>query len=520
MPEPGPSWLSDAVLYQIYPQSFADTDADGIGDLAGIIEHLDHLSWLGVTAVWLNPIFTSPFTDAGYDVADYLRVAPRYGDNDDVDRLVEAARRRGIRVLLDLVVGHTSDQHPWFLHSRQDSADRRYIWATPEQLPPGDLPEGFVRSPGPRPGAFLRNFYPTQPALNFGYARPKDSEPWRDPVDAEGPRANRAAVREIMDHWLRRGVSGFRCDMASSLVKDDPGFTETGKLWQEMRRWLDRTHPDAVLISEWGDPTKSIPAGFHADFFFQFGGPDDGAPWKSLYRDDPYFSDDGEGTARVFVDAWEKANKEVGDRGFISLPTANHDDALRLNNGRRSVAELPPAFVFQLTWPTLPAIYYGEEIGMRLIEGLPDKEGSNGRQRNRTPMQWDYSANAGFSTAPPDRLYFPIDPDPHRPTVQAQRRDPGSLLNLVRRLIALRKSRPEFGPRSPVHVFDTEYPLTYLRGDRYLVVVNPRRDAAETAVDDPRLRTARAVENRGTTIEGSRVRVDGFGYGIFDLAGV
>lgn len=513
-----PSWLSNTVLYQIYPQSFADSDGNGIGDLRGIIEHLDYLQWLGVGAIWIDPVFPSPFTDAGYDIADYEAVHPRYGTEEDVAALTGAARARGIRVLFDLVAGHTSNQHPWFLNSLRDDGDDRYIWARPDQLPAnGALPESFVASPGPRPGAFMKNYYDTQPALNYGYARRNPDEPWREPVDAPGPQRNRRAMREVMDHWLELGISGFRCDMARSLVKDDPGWVETGKLWGEMRAWLDREHPDAVLISEWGDPAVSVPAGFDADFFLQVNGPGDGAPWKSLWKDDPYFGADGTGTTEVFLDAYEQATDKIGSGGHVLLPTANHDSADRLNNGVRTPEELAAAFAFQLTWPTIPSLYYGEEIGMRMVTGLPDVEGSDGRQRNRTPMQWDGGKNAGFSTAEPDQLYIPVDPDPDRPTVEEQLRDEGSLLHFVRRVLALRKRHPELGTRSGVRVFHEDYPLIYLRGDRFLVAVNPRRDAAAATVDDPRLARARHVEDSGIRVDGSSVEVPGFGYAILDL---
>ena len=208
-----PAWLADAVLYQIYPQSFADSNGDGIGDLNGIESKLDYLAWLGVNTVWLNPCFASPMRDAGYDVSDYYAIDPRYGSRDDLAKLVDSASRKGIRVLLDLVAGHTSDQHEWFVRSADDPADHRYVWAD-RQAP------GFQPSPGRRQGFYLPNFFPVQPALNFGYGRMNDAEPWRQPVDAPGPRENRQALRDIMDYWLGTGIAGFRVDMASSLVKD------------------------------------------------------------------------------------------------------------------------------------------------------------------------------------------------------------------------------------------------------------------------------------------------------------
>lgn len=525
-----PAWLSDAVLYQIYPQSFADSDGDGIGDFAGITERLDHLAWLGVNTVWLNPCFASPFRDGGYDVSDYLTVAPRYGTVDDLAKLVDAARRRGIRVLLDLVAGHTSDQHPWFRHALEDPADHRYVWTE------GDpAPAGFAPSPGPRPGAYLPNFFVSQPALNFGYARTHPDEPWREPVDAEGPRANRAALREIMDHWLGLGLSGFRVDMASSLVKDDPEHRETVKLWQELRGWLDRAHPHAVILSEWGDPSVSVPAGFHGDFFLQFGGPSNGLPMRSLWSNgggtvdtswDPlscYFHADGEGSPDRFTHAWEDAAAAIGAAGHIVLPTSNHDFS-RLATSPRTREELPVAFAFQMTWPTLPAIYYGDEIGMRYVPGLPDHEGSvlgprYNRAGSRTPMQWDDGENAGFSTAPADDLYLPLDPDPDRPTVAGQRADEDSLLHLVRRLIALRRSTPELGPSGAVRVLNTGYPLVHLRGERYLVVVNPRREPVRMPLPCmlPPGTTPAALEVSGVTVTPTTLTAESFAFGVFDL---
>jgi maltose alpha-D-glucosyltransferase/alpha-amylase len=525
-----PTWLSDALLYQIYPQSFADSNDDGIGDLRGIAEHLDYLAWLGVTAIWLNPCFVSPMRDAGYDVADYFTVDPRYGDNDDLAELTGQACARGIRVLLDLVPGHTANTHPWFVTSAHDPGDHRYIWADPGG---GRLPKGFVQSPGTRPGGYLPNFFDFQPALNFGYARPDPAEPWRQSVDAEGPRANRTALRAVMDHWLRLGVSGFRVDMAFSLVKDDPGFSETARLWRDVRAWLDRTHPDAALLSEWGDPARAVPAGFDADFFLHFGGPGNGRPLRSLWStatatnreewgtDPCYFEAEGRGSPAMFLSTYQAALQAIGEPGHLALPTANHDFA-RLHCAPRTPAQLPSAFAFQLTFPTLPAIYYGDEIGMRYIPGLPDKEGSvmvpgYNRAGSRTPMQWDPSPSAAFSTAPPQNLYLPVDPDPARPTVAQQRIAPNSLLRTVKDLIAIRRAHVELGPGGSLEILHDGYPLVYLRGARFLVIINPSGRACALPHDRPEFTRSTGLKHTGVTIDPATIFANPFSYGIFQL---
>ncbi|MFF1688760.1 MULTISPECIES: alpha-amylase family glycosyl hydrolase [unclassified Streptomyces] len=521
-----PAWLANAVIYQIYPQSFADADGDGIGDLPGVMDHLDHLQWLGVDTLWFSPLFTSPFADAGYDVADYLTVAPRYGTNAHLIALIEAARSRGLRVMLDLVPGHTSDQHPWFQSSLQDPCDDRYVWAHSPTAPGPD----WVASTGPRPGYYLPNFYPVQPALNFGYARMDPAEPWRQPVDAPGPRANRAALREIMAYWFDRGVAGFRVDMAFSLVKDDPDRAATAALWGEMRAWLDREYPDRALLSEWGDPKVSVPAGIHADFFLHFVG----RPLRSLWGNAQgshsdawgtqpcYFAPEGEGSMQEFLHAWQEADAAIAGSGYVALPTANHDFS-RLVCGTRTREMVAPAFAFQLTWPALPVIYYGDEIGMRYLPGLPTKEGSQlgseARQGSRTPMQWDSTANAGFSTAHADDLYLPIDPDPERPTVAAQRDDPTSLLHHVRTLIALRAEYPALGTGAAVTVLNADYPLVYTRGETHLVVVNPCAADTQFTLPEGELGRARALVTHGVSVaDGITLQAAPFSYGIFEFS--
>ncbi len=521
---PQPAWLASSVLYQVYPQSFADGDGDGIGDLPGALERLDHLAWLGVDVVWFSPLYSSPFADAGYDVSDHLQVAPRYGTTEDLVAFVDAARIRGIRVLLDLVAGHTSDRHPWFHAWADDATDRRYIGADRVGSPVA----AWAPVPGRRGGYYLLNFYPCQPALNFGFARSHPDQRWRDPVDADGPRANRQALREVMAHWFAKGISGFRVDMAASLVKDDPGLVETGRLWGEVRDWMDSEHPDAVLLSEWGEPALAVPSGFHADFFLQFGNPALRSLWHTgvgthdaLWSETGgfFFDPRGSGGLDVFLREWRRATAAIGvDGGHIALPTANHDYA-RLVTGPRTAEQAGAAFAFLLTWPSLPSIYYGDEIGMRYVEDLPDKEGSvlsptNNRTGSRTPMQWEPGPGAGFSTAPEESFYVPLDPSADRPDVASQRADEGSLLHLVRRLVALRHGAPELQPRGSLEVLSEDYPLTYVRGGSYLVVVNPRREPA--AVDLPQeWMAARPLEVDGARIIGGRAEAVGFGFGVF-----
>jgi glycosidase len=507
---PVPAWLADAVLYQIYPQSFADGNGDGIGDLNGIESKLDYLAWLGVNTVWLNPCFASPMRDAGYDVADYYAIDPRYGTGEDLDALVDSASRKGIRVLLDLVAGHTSDQHEWFRHSADDPSDHRYIWAD-RQGP------GFQPSPGRRRGFYLPNFFPVQPALNFGYGRTNDAEPWRQPVDAPGPLANRAALRDIMDHWLRRGIAGFRVDMAASLVKDDPGKKQTAALWRGLRAWLDRAHPEAALFSEWAQPQVAVSAGFHADFFLHFGSQafrslfHNGAVFDPTFRPRPcYFDGSGAGTVSEFLAEWATAMSVIGDSGHIVLPTANHDFP-RLVAGSRTAEQARAALVFILTWPTLPAIYYGDEIGMQYQPGLPDFEGSvlgppwvgHNRAGSRTPMQWD--------RGDPEVTYLPPHPSPTRPNVADQQADGSSMLSLVRELIALRKANAEFGPSGGVTVINPGYPFVYRRGERFTVAVNP---AFQPAVTDIPI-TGTLVLGRGASVHDGVLHLAGASYAIF-----
>ena len=516
--------LDDLVLYQVYPQSFADADGDGMGDLDGLAARLEYLQWLGADAVWLNPCFVSSMRDAGYDVADFTRVDERYGGDAAMERLIAEADRRGIAILLDLVAGHTSDEHPWFRAAADDPADDRYVWS--------DRPaEGFVAGPGARGQFYKPNFFAFQPALNFGYARPDAAEPWRQSVDAAGPRRNRDALVEIVTGWYDRGIRGFRVDMAASLVKDDPGFVETGRLWREVRSRIDRTHPGRILISEWGDPARAVPAGFDVDFFLQFGGDDDGLPLKSLWNNGagtvheaweprtPWADASGTGDAADFVAAWRAARTAIdaaGSDGVVGLPTANHDFT-RLVAGERTAEQVRVAFLLALTWPAMPSIYYGDEIGMRYLPGVGPLEGSSlgpGYERagSRTPMAW------GDARGDESR-YLPPDPDPRHPTVAAQQDDPDSLLRFVRDAIALRHRDPRLGARGEVDVLSTGAPFVYRRGT-LLVALNPAGAPREVALPTDAAGSAPLLAYRAEVAGRGILRLGPFGGAVVDLADV
>lgn len=265
-------WLKDAVFYEIYPQSFYDTNGDGIGDLQGIIAKLDYIRDLGCNALWINPCFDSPFKDAGYDVSDYKKIAPRYGTNEDAAALFKAAHEKGIRVLFDLVPGHTSEEHPWFKASCKPGHNEysdRFIW-TDSCFASGDgMP--FIGGETERNGTYILNFFKCQPALNYGYG--KINQKWQKPTDDPACVATVEAMKDVMRFWLDMGCDGFRVDMASSLVKNDTkNKKHTCKIWRNIRDMLDVEYPEAALIAEWNGPRMSLKNGFDMDFYLNWQG--------------------------------------------------------------------------------------------------------------------------------------------------------------------------------------------------------------------------------------------------------
>jgi alpha-glucosidase len=445
----GAPWWRDAVVYQIYPRSFQDSDGDGEGDLPGITARLDHIAGLGADAMWLSPCFRSPFADGGYDVAGYEDVDPRFGTLADLDALVAAAHERGVRVLLDVVPCHTSIEHPWFREHPE-----RYVWSDRDG-PQNNWRSTFggpAWSPDPHGrGWYLHSFYPEQPDLN-----------WRDP-------AVRAAMADVLRFWMARGVDGFRIDAIDRLLKDpalrdDPPATGPPPLPEPYGGTLDHRHsrnaadipaaldvlregagPDALLVGEVYLPAAKIPPYLDAlDVAFSFDLLH--APWEA-------------GALRRAIEA---AMHPAGADGRLAWVLSNHDfSRLPDRVGREN---LRAAALLVLTLPGPVFLFQGDEIGMADGPGGDPPDDRVGRDAHRHPMRWDDEAPAGGFTM--GRPWLPAI-EVEGGAVAAQERDPASVLHLYRDLIALRRTLS--GP--PVFVPAEDGVLAFRRGES-LVALN------------------------------------------------
>jgi alpha-glucosidase len=483
-------WWQRGTVYQVYPRSFQDTNGDGVGDLPGIISRLDYLRWLGVDAVWISPIYPSPMADFGYDVADYVDIHPMFGTLEDFDRLIEQAHGRGLKVILDFVPNHSSDQHPWFLESRssQHSPKRDwYIWRDPG--PDGGPPTNWLSNFGGPAWTFDQEtgqyyyhaFLPEQPDLN-----------WRNPDVVD-------AMLDVLRFWLDRGVDGFRVDVIWHLIKDDefrdnpsnpdwspddnpfhrvvPLYTtdrpEVHDVITRMRSLFDG-YEERVLIGEIYLPVERLVSyygadlsGVHLPFNFQL----ILAEWDARH-------------IGQLIHEYELALPEGGWPNWVLGNHDQHRIASRVGLHQARVAA-----VLLLTLRGTPTIYYGDEIGMTDVPIPPDRVQDpfeknvpgkgHGRDPERTPMQWSAAANAGFTSGEP---WLPIAEDYERVNVEAQRDDPGSMLSLHRRLLDLRRGEPalEVGRFEPAEAVGDV--LAYYRRGRaeeadFLIVLNMGPDA-------------------------------------------
>lgn len=403
-------FLNSAVIYNVYPTSFYDSNGDGVGDIVGITQKLEYIKQFA-DIVWINPVFKSPFKDGGYDIEDYFEIDAKFGLIKDVEDLTDKAHALGMKIVFDLVAGHTSDKHKWFKESRKEKRNEYsdyYIWDD-------NVFEGHLvgmSGNAPRNGTYAVNFFCFQPALNYGYYKKEYS--WQFDYKDERLSALHNKVVDIMKFWLDKGVDGFRCDMASSIVKNDVNGQGSCEIWRKLFGEVRKSYPQAIFISEWGQPEYAVGSGaFDIDFFTHCY--NDG--YNNLFRKesgcnifdssgDSYFRKGGKGECKTFFEYLEHNLSKVKDNGYVSVVSGNHD-LPRISVGRDD-DELKCAFAMILALPNVPLIYYGDEIGMGYNERL-NKDGGYRRTGSRTPMQWSSDKNAGFSSA--QKLYLPINRD-------------------------------------------------------------------------------------------------------------
>jgi len=474
------AWWQHGVVYQIYPRSFQDSNGDGVGDLPGIIGRIDYLRWLGVTAVWLSPIFPSPMADFGYDISNYTDIDPVFGSMADFDRLVSEMHRRDLKLILDFVPNHTSDLHPWFLESRASRASAKrnwYVWHDP--APDGGPPTNWASEFG---GPAWTLDQATGQYYYHAYLRQQPDLNWREPEV-------RAAMHDVMRFWLAKGVDGFRVDAIHMLVENEaltdnepnpqwqPGQSPARRLLRThtadlpethshvmgMRKVVDEFH-DRVLIGEAYLPIERMMmyygdelSGFHLPFNFHL----IRAPWK----------------ARAIADLATAYEAALPPGGWPNWVLGNHDKprvATRL--GGQPQARL--AALLLLTLRGTPTLYNGEEIGM--VDGKihPDEVRDPweknapglGRDPCRTPMQWSDAAGAGFTSGTP---WLPIPATATLYNVGAESDDPQSMLSFYRRMIGLRQAEPALSVGDYRLLEVSEYMLKFERSiaERRLVVV-------------------------------------------------
>ncbi len=476
--------LSKSIIYQIYPTSFYDSNGDGIGDLNGIAQKLDYVKELGADIIWLNPIFVSPFKDGGYDIVDYCNIDKKFGTLQDFDNLIKKAHSLGIKILLDLVIGHTSDQHPWFKASKSDKRNKYsdyYVWTNSIFIGAPKAINGMAK----RNGNYLVNYYAFQPALNFGYSSidnssddPWVNNKWQMSYLDERIKPLHNEIHKILEFWFSRGVDGFRVDMTASLIKGG-GIEAISWLWHTFIDRVKEKYPDAIFMAEWGYPEQSSKCGFDIDYFTH-----ESIGYNDMFRGDPgtnllpafecghsYFAKEGKGSKKTFIEYTLKLSEELNKGNYYSIASGYHDMIRMSINKNHDL--LKCVFAFLLTYKNVPLIYYGDEIGMEHNFKI-NKDGGYVRTGARTPMQWTDGNKRGFTEN--NRPYLPVGKQKGI-SVESQEKDKNSLLNFVKDLIKIRKENDVFGFDAEVLVeMNQEYPLIYVRklGNKQVyVAINP-----------------------------------------------
>jgi len=497
-------WWKHAIIYEIYPRSFQDSSGDGVGDINGITSRLDYLHDLGIDAIWISPMYPSPLIDFGYDISDYTAIDPLYGSLDDFDHLMSEAKKRDIRVIMDFVPNHTSDQHPWFKESRSSRTNPKrdwYIWRDGSGMgqPPNNWQSWFGHSAwkfDPKTNQYYyHHFYTEQPDLN-----------WRNPEV-------RKAMYDAMRFWLKRGVAGFRIDAVSRLFEDpnlhddpilpgtnpygDPNIVhkytdnlpEVHEVLREMRKVVDEFPGNPVMISEADEPNIT-------ELTKMYGAKNDEVQLPMDFQ----IADVNKLSAPDFRRLLNEIDQnKVGGQPHYFF--SNHDQPRtwdRYGDGVHNdqIAKLMAALL--LATRATPLMYYGEEIGMRTTdptrkEEVQDPVGrtgwpkDKGRDGERTPMQWDDSANGGFTTS--QKPWLPAPPSSAAYNVKAESREPQSILSFYKRLIALRRSEAALrdGRYVPLNQEDANV-LAFLRkkpgnAEAVLVVLNMSAEAKKVRFD-------------------------------------
>jgi alpha-glucosidase len=488
----GTEWWRHAVIYELYPRSFQDSNGDGVGDLKGITSRLDYLHDLGIDAIWITPMYPSPGIDYGYDISDYVAIDPLYGSMEDFDRLVAEAKKRDIRIIMDYVINHTSDQHKWFLESRssRDNPKRNwYVWhdgkgqtATDKGQPPNNWQSWFGHSAWQWDEKtrqyYYHYFYVEQPDLN-----------WRNPEVHK-------AMDGVLDFWMQRGVAGFRIDAVSRLfedpqMRDDPylpgrnaygdrniqhkytdDLPEVHDVLKEVRKVVDKYPGNPVLVTEADEPNVQA-------LTKMYGNAD-----EVQLPMDFQIADVNELSAPRFRKLFNdiENNSAHGQPEFFF---SNHDQPRqwdRYGDGEHNDQIAKLMAVLELTTRGTPQMYYGEELGMRTtdparVQDVHDPIGKlgwpkeKGRDGERTPMQWDSKPQAGFTTV--KKPWLPIPPTSSKYNVETESKDPDSIFNAYKRLLSLRKTEPALRDGAQIGINnDDQNVFAYVRttGDANIVV--------------------------------------------------
>jgi maltose alpha-D-glucosyltransferase / alpha-amylase len=480
------AWYKNAVFYEVHVKAFMDADSNGVGDFAGLTSKLDYVRDLGVDCLWILPMYPSPLRDDGYDIADFYGIHPAYGSVEDFQKFLDAAHDRGLRVIADLVMNHTSDQHPWFQAARSDPASPYrdyYVWSPTDQryrdariIFTDTEKSNWTWDPVAKQ-YYWHRFFSHQPDLNY---------------DNPGVRS---AMLDVMRFWLDRGLDGFRCDAVPYLIEREgtngENLAETHAICKELRRVLDREYGgERILLAEanqWPEDVRPYFGNgdeFHMAFHFPLMPRlymavrrEDRLPITDIFTHTPSIPPPCQWC--VFLRNHDELTLEMvthEERDYMYFAYAS-EPAMKLNLGiRRRLASLMNndrrrielLNCLLLTLPGSPIIYYGDEIGMGDNVHLGDRNGV------RTPMQWTADRNAGFSTADPAQLYLPVITDPvysyQAVNVAAQEKQPGSLLATMKHLIATRKRSAAFGSGD----------IEFLRPRNQSVLAFLRRHADET----------------------------------------